>query len=238
MQFASKTVAAVACAGLLATGSAAVADSACARAPHPRSHVTKQHDKLAGPRKAATHAISAQLKAVQTLVKRAAVLTSAHAADLQTALAADLAAIRQSLGGVAGATSVKALGTLRTAAETARQVARTQYGTVVAADAAAMQAAGLDEQVTALQAQLDALAAGGADTTEAQAALDAIVQTLSAAVDQLGKLTDDALALLPAATRADRHAVGEAADVAFSEIADTLGSVLADLTAFPGTYGL
>jgi uncharacterized phage infection (PIP) family protein YhgE len=240
----SKSIATLASAALLCAGGATMAGAAQAhpaghRPGHPAtSHPGKPAAKLTGPRRAATQAITAQYRSVQRLVHQAATLTGPDAADLQTSLGTDLAAIAADRAAVAGASSVKALNALKAAANGSRQVAGTQLATVQSADQLLAQSSGLTTQIAGLQGQLDALSAGGTDITAAQAALDAISQSITDTTGQLQALVESALALLPTASKTDLHTVAEAVEAALPGLTDALTTGADDLAAFSTTFGL
>ena len=238
MNHLAKGVATLASAALLSTAGAGVAAAAPAphHGTHGGSHSTGHHhgkpvDKLAGPRRAATQAITAQYRSVQRLVSQAAGLSGTHAAGLQTALAADLAAVTADRSAVAAATSGKALNALKAAAGGSRHVAGTQFYTVSSVDGLDDQAPDLTALVSEIQDAIDALVADGMDATDSQTSLDAVVQSLTDALGSLGGLADQALALSPTAVKADWQAVADAVEAALPGLSDTLAQVAAGLDA-------
>lgn len=237
MPLLSKTVATLASAVLLTTGSVAVAAGAQARpghaghTGHPVSRVHKSHDKLAGPRKGASHAIAAQLKAVRSLATKAGTLTTAHATELQGVLATDLAAVQADLAAVSSATSVKALRTLTGAANTARQVAGAQFRSVTASDALGVQAGSVSDLLSTVQALLAALPADTTiDVAAVQAILDQVTQALPDVQAQLDQIVAEVLALAPDAARTDLHAALDAIGTALPVLSAQVSALLTQLT--------
>jgi hypothetical protein len=235
----AKALAALTSAALLAA-TPALAGAADARPAAHQGGGTHQHgkpaDPLAGPRRGATHAISAQLKAAQRLVDRAAALTIADASALQDALAADLAAVQTDLDGVAAASSKQDLHGLMSAATTSVQVARLQFRTVVAADAAVDQATALTATIATLGTELAALS--GVDITAGQAALADATTALQTVTAGAPGVVSDVLAISPTASRADLHTAAAAVAAALTPIEDALAQAAADVATVQATYGL
>jgi hypothetical protein len=235
-----KAVAALTAAVLVAA-SPVLSDAAGA---HPSGHHKGAHqhskpaDHFAGLRRGAAHAIKAQLKAVQRVVDRAAALTIADAVDLQSALGADLAAVQADLDGVSTAADRGELHKLMTAANVARQVARLQSQVVVAADAAAAEAAGFSATVTSLQGALTTLAAGGTDTSAGDATLVDASTMLATAAAQAPGVVAYVLLLGPTASRADVNAASDAVHTALESIADVLAQVAADIESVQTQFGV
>lgn len=238
MNLLAKTLAALTSAALLAATPALAGAAGAHPAPHKSG--THQHgkpaDALAGPRRGATHAVGAQLKAVQALVTRAAALTIADAAALQGALDADLAAVQADLDGIAGASSKQDLHGLLTAAITARQVARLQFRTVVAVDSAVDQATALTATIATLGTDLAALT--GVDITAGQASLADATAALQTVTDQAPGVVTDVLAISPTATRADLHTAADAIDVSLTSIEDALTQAETDVATVQSDYSL
>jgi len=246
VNYLAKGLATIASAALLSAAGAGVAAAAPAphHGTHGGSHSTAGHrhgkpvDKLAGPRRAATQAITAQYRSVQRLVSQAAGLTGAHAAGLQTALAADLDAVAADRSAVAAATSVKALNALKAAATGSRHVAGTQFGTVSSVDALSAQAPDLTALVSQIQDAINALVADGVDASASQTSLDAIVKSFTDALTSLGGLADQALALSPTAAKAALHAVADAVEAALPGLSDALTQASGDLTSLASALNL
>jgi len=233
----SKAVATAVAAALLAACPvvATAADAHPARThTHTHRHTHAAHDKLTGPRRGASHAIGAQLKAVKALANRAAALTITDAGRLQDALADDAAAVQGDLDAVGDAGSVRALHTLLMAANTSRQVARLQFEVVVAADAAKADA-------DALGATIESLFGPVVDSDVAAdvAALDAA----ATAEDTIWHRADGAVAfvlddLSPTPTRADLHAAIEDSEAALQSISDDLAALAATVAAIQANYSV
>lgn len=190
----------------------------------------------AGARRGATHAIAAQLKAVNTLVTNSGSLTSTDAAALHDALVADAAAVQADLAAVGDAGSRRDLHALMANAITTRQLARLQFETVVAADAAAEQAASLSLTVTTLQAQLADL--GGVDTSGGLAALADAASRLESVSSKAPGVAQYVLALPPTTSRPDVHAANDAVEETLGGIADDLTQAAAEIAAVQAEYGL
>jgi hypothetical protein len=239
----SKAVTTAVAAALLATTPAFAAVAGAAPAHAKATHATAakakpKHvvDRLAGPRKGAANAVKAQLKAVDRLVTAASAATIADGAALSAALVADQSAVQADLSAVSTATSVKALRTLVAAAGKSRQIARTQYEVVLAADTAAVQAGTLDATVTDLGAKLadPALptdpAAGLALLADATAQLATVTSTVPSIVSGI-------LAVAPNATRAQLHAANVAAQAGLLIVTTALQAVATDVADVQVAYG-
>lgn len=241
----AKSIAAATSAALLLAGP--VAANAQAR-PHahpapshkPASHkpVTRSHDRLTGPKRGATHAVNAQLRAVAALQSQAAAFTGTDGAALQTALAADHAAIQADLAGITAATSVRALRALVSSAVVTRQIARTQSLDVIAADTASTQGATLAATVSALSTSLANLAAAGTDTTTGDAAVaDATTQLTTLSTD-VPAIVSTVLAVGPTAPASTLHLAATSAGEELIAITTALTAATADITTIQTTYGL
>lgn len=240
----AKSVATAASAALLL--GCPVAASAQASHPHragshtkpSRKPVGRTHDRLAGPRHGATHAVNAQLKAVTALQSDAAALTGPDAVALQGAVAADQAAIQADLAAIPGAASIRALRVLSTSAVGTRQIARTQVLDVVAADAALAQGTTLETTVSTLTSSLATLATGGTDTTAGQAALtDATNQLLTVSTD-VAQVVSTVLAVGPTAGRQALHLAAAAADTQLTAISAAIAAATSDINTVQTAYGL
>jgi hypothetical protein len=196
------------------------------------------HDKLTGPKRGATHAIGAQLKAVKALQTHAAAFGGPDSATVQAALAADEAAVQTDLDGVATATSVKSLHILMTSAVVTRQIARTQLHDVVAADAAGAQAQTLSAAVTTVEASLADLAASGTDTSAGQVALADATTQLATVTTDVTDVVSAVLAIAPTATKADLHIAAATAGAELAAITDAITAAAGDISSVQTTYGL
>jgi hypothetical protein len=196
------------------------------------------HDKLAGPRRGASHAVAAQLKAVDALSTRAAHRTLADGPALSAALTADAAAIRADLTAVGTAPNVKSLRALVSAAGTSRQLAQTQYSVVSAADADATTATILSATVSDLGAQLAALTTAGTDTTAGQAHLAEAKSELATASTEAAAAVSSILAVIPNASRAQEHAGAATAHAELVSISVALSMARADIASVQAQYGL
>jgi hypothetical protein len=236
----SRTVATAAAAALLAAcpvvASAADAHPLHSHPSHSNTHRHSAVGKLTGPRRGASHAIAAQLKAVKALGARAGNLTIADAAALQSALSADADAVQSDLDGVATADSVRALHALMTGAITSRQVARLQFEVVVAADATLDQMDALATEIAQMQGQLSEL--NDVDMPLAAAALIAASDSLSTLIDQAHGAVAFILNVSSTATRAELHNAIVQSDEALQALTDGLAAVQDAVIAVQTEYGL
>lgn len=233
----------------LATATSAAVLLACpvaagAHTPHQarptasHKHKPATHDHLAGPRRGATHAVNAQLKAVAALQTQAAAFTGADASALQTAVAADQAAMQADLAGIPTANSVRGLRALVKSAGVSRQIARTQVVDVVAADEAGAQGASLTTTVSTLATSLAGLADGGTDTTTGQAAVTDATTQLGTVSTNVPVVVSTVLAIAPTAPAAALHLAAATADDQLAAVTAALTATSADITSIQTTYGL
>ncbi|HEX3336268.1 MAG TPA: hypothetical protein VHS54_07390 [Jatrophihabitans sp.] len=226
-----------------------VAGARAAHATHTHTHATKHthktkpavHDRLAGPRRGASHAIAAQSKAVARLVANASGLTLSDGAALGSALAADQAALQSDLAAVADATSVRALRVLVAAAGTTRQLARMQFQVVVAADTAAAQAAATSTTVADLVAKLSDPTIVDPAVLDPAAGLLAMADAstqLSSATAAANLAVTTMLALSPSAARADSHVAYAAAEASLEAAGTALLAAATDVTDVQTAYSL
>lgn len=198
-----------------------------------KAKAKQQRDRLAGPRRAATAVIGAQVRALGVLAGKAATaadFTDADRAALQTALAAALDAARADLAAVPGSTSVTALRALMRAAQNTRTVALTQYVVVRAADGLVADGAGLTDALAALTERLLAASTAGTDVTGLQAAVDAASAQLTDALAQAPDAVAAILAVGPDATRDALRAAAVAAHTVLEAVSSALQSVQTAVT--------
>ena len=191
--------------------------------PHkPRSH--KPVDHLAGPRKGAGQALAARLKEMKALAAKAASQGLADGDALATALAADTAALKADVDGVASATTVNQLRLIVSAGGTTVAVGKLQYRGVVSADDAVTRAAKATATIADLEAKLQLLAAEGTDIAAGEAAIADAQAALAKVAPAAAQVVTAVTGIDPNASRTDlRHVtadVDQALEVASSAVDD------------------
>jgi hypothetical protein len=247
-----KTIATVACASLLAAcpalaGTAAAHPAGHRHATHRHVHThtnTHRHgqsthgkahehgkpaDHLAGLRRGAGHAISAQLKVLRQLRTFADSLDLTDEGALLAALDADIDAVQADLDAVADAGSRADLHALMTAAITGHRLGGLQVEVVAEADAVGAEAASLTPTVEALVGQLSEQPGNAA----AQAALEEAMSLLGTVTAQVGNgdlgVIGFVLHISPTVGRAELHSDAVNVHVALESISDMLAQAEADI---------
>jgi hypothetical protein len=212
---------------------------------HAHEHATHRHahehgkpaDHLAGLRRGATHAIAAQLKAVQRLIGAADALDLTDEDALLNALGSDRDAVQADLGAVGDASSRGELHGLMTSANTSRHVAQLQLQIVAAADAAGAEAAALGQTLETLAAQLFD-SPPSPDKAAAEAALEDAMSLLATVTAQVGDsdngVIGSVLGISPTASRAELHAAAVDVHEALESILDALLQIEADVASLQG----
>lgn len=194
----------------------------------------KAHERLAGPRRGAEHAVAVQLKVAEHLLgvaENSSGVADVDRADLVGAAQADVAAVQSDASAVANATSFAEIRSAVHAAVGTHLVEVAQVNTVVSAGEVRAQIAAVQAQVDAVQAQVTQAAQAGQDTTVTQGDLDAATAALTDAGAQVDAAVAQVLALSPTAARSDLHAALVAAqgdlDAASADLVTASGSLSA-----------
>jgi hypothetical protein len=244
---------AVLAACLLAGGAGSAFAAAPPAAPHHSPtvrvpHATKPRpvDKLAGPRKGATHALAADAARLSRITAAAAASTVIGAADqaaLATAQAADLTTLRTDGQAIAAASTMKSLRAVTLSAARTVQGAQLQLQLVTAADRIENTAVALTASGAALTPQTDTLQAAGTDTSTVTTPLADLAAQVGTANTSAQNAATEAFSLPAAPSVGQIHTVDTTArgalDAAYTALhtgaqdVATATTALATLTGTP-----